>query len=396
MKKQLLDKLSTCLHRYRSSFSGAKPVGMTVIVASLLFSASANAQNVNIPDSVFKSKLLNNININTNGDAEIQVSEAANFNGLLNVGRVLITPPGGGPPVLVGPAISDLTGIEAFTSLTGLNCSRNSLSSLDLSANHALIELNSSYNTLTAGLNVSLNTALTELDCSYNQLTNLNISVNTALTILKCAGNQLTSLNISSNTGLTWLYCPTNQLTNLNVSTNTALTNLYFNQNQLTTLDVSDNVALTVLGCGSNLLTSLIMNNGNNSNITYFDAINNPFLTCIQVDNVGYSNANWNFIDSIASFSTNCGVTSVFDTDESTIMQLFPNPAGNHLTIALGSSNKNVQVTIADVTGKTIYKTTATDLQTLEVNTTDFLKGIYIVRIQAADFSLTKKLVIEK
>jgi Leucine-rich repeat (LRR) protein len=46
----------------------------------------------------------------------------------------------------------------------------------------------------------------------------------TALTYLDCWDNQLTSLNVSQNTALTSLYCYDNQLTSLNVSQNTALT----------------------------------------------------------------------------------------------------------------------------------------------------------------------------
>ncbi|MBL0343334.1 MAG: T9SS type A sorting domain-containing protein [Bacteroidetes bacterium] len=51
---------------------------------------------------------------------------------------------------------------------------------------------------------------------------------------------------------------------------------------------------------------------------------------------------------------------------------------------------QKVEVTIADITGKVIYSTTASDMQKLEVNTTDFAKGIYVVKIQTADFMATK------
>jgi Leucine-rich repeat (LRR) protein len=47
-------------------------------------------------------------------------------------------------------------------------------------------------------------TALTYLDCRVNQLTSLDVSQNTALTLLSCEGNQLTSLDVSQNTALTW------------------------------------------------------------------------------------------------------------------------------------------------------------------------------------------------
>src|SRR5690554_1878298 len=57
---------------------------------------------VYIPDAIFKNYLLNNEAINTNGDDEIQITEAQSFTGEILVFRMGIT---------------DLTGIEAFTSL---------------------------------------------------------------------------------------------------------------------------------------------------------------------------------------------------------------------------------------------------------------------------------------
>ena len=131
-------------------------------------------QNVNIPDANFKAYLVGNTNINTNGDKEIQVSEASAFNGEIDCSN---------------EDISNLKGIEAFTALTSLWCDDNQLTSLD----------------------VSKNTALTELYCGTNQLTSLNVSKNTALTTLRCSSNQLTSLDLSKNTSLTDLICAFNE-----------------------------------------------------------------------------------------------------------------------------------------------------------------------------------------
>jgi hypothetical protein len=83
-------------------------------------------QNVNIPDANFKAYLVGEPAINTNGDIEIQVSEASSFNGIIYCYNM---------------NISDLTGIEAFTALTELWCFENQLTSLDLSQNTALITL---------------------------------------------------------------------------------------------------------------------------------------------------------------------------------------------------------------------------------------------------------------
>ena len=146
-------------------------------------------QNVNIPDANFKAYLVGNTDINTNGDSEIQVSEASAFNGVINCGEL---------------NISNLTGIEAFTALEYLYCYYNKLTSLD----------------------VSKNTALTYLSCGDNQLTSLDVSKKNALTYLSCEGNKLTSLDVSKNTALTHLSCGDNQLTSLDVSKNTALTSL--------------------------------------------------------------------------------------------------------------------------------------------------------------------------
>ena len=180
-------------------------------------------------------------------------------------------------------SISDLTGIEDFAALTYLDCYTNQLTSLDVSANTALIAL----------------------WCDDIQLTSLDVSNNTALISLHCSDNQLTSLDVSNNTNLGVLLCEGNQLTSLDLSANTALEVLICFENQLASLDVSNNPALEDLDCYANQLICLNVKNGNNTNM-FFDASNNPNLTCIEVDNAAWSTANWINIDPQASFSENC------------------------------------------------------------------------------------------
>jgi len=264
-------------------------LGTTFLISSL----NAVSQNVNIPDANFKKRLLRNELINTNADREIQITEAAAFTGGIDVSY---------------QNISDLIGIEAFTALTSLYCSNNQLTSLDVSANTALTQLWCHRNQLNS-LDVSANTALTELYCSDNQLTSLDVTANTALTVLVCSGNQLTSLDVSANTAFISLFCSSNQLTSLDVSANTALISLFCSSNQLTSLDVSANTALTQLGCSNNQLTSLNVQNANNTELRSFRAYDNPNLSCIQVDNVVWSTANWTApykINATARFSVAC------------------------------------------------------------------------------------------
>ena len=113
----------------------------------LLISIYTNAQIINIPDANFKAALLsaNSSNyiasaampypnggvdifnaIDTNGDGEIQVSEAEAIK-YLNV---------------ISLSISDLTGIEAFSNLVELRCANNMLTSLDFSNLTELYTLN--------------------------------------------------------------------------------------------------------------------------------------------------------------------------------------------------------------------------------------------------------------
>ncbi|MHC0444243.1 RCC1 domain-containing protein [Flavobacterium sp. 3-218] len=252
--------------------------------------------------------------------------------------------------------ISDLTGIQDFVSLTNLNCSQNSLKALNVNKNTALIVLNCNNNQI-AALDVSNNTALTELICYSNKLTSLDVKANTALTKLDSGSNQYTTLDVSSNTALTFLGCNTSQLTSLDVSNNTALTlldcrenkikaldvsnltalkELYCQSNQLKDLDVSKNKSLELINCSknqlttldisahpsaiglyanSNQLTSLNLKNGNNINfqLLYLNLKNNPNLSCIQVDDATFSNANWSTKkDPIANFNTDCVTSNLY------------------------------------------------------------------------------------
>jgi hypothetical protein len=151
-----------------------------LFIALTTLSLATHAQNVNIPDANFKAYLVGNSSINTNGDAEIQLSEAAGFNGTINCSS------------MSQGNIANLTGIEAFTSLTGLNCANNQITSLDVSNNLTLQVLICDRNNL-INLDVSVNSVLISLDCSLNELVSLNVANgnNPNFTSLKTAFNPL-------------------------------------------------------------------------------------------------------------------------------------------------------------------------------------------------------------
>ena len=210
-------------------------------------------EQVYVPDDNFEARL--EANGMGNGIANDDSVALSNINTVTHLG-------GGGGISLYQDNISDLTGIEYFSSLGYLSCQSLQLTSLD----------------------VSNNTALWYLRLSNAQLTSLDVSNNTALTTLYCFDNQLTSLDVSGATALTTLYCDGNQLTSLDVSNNTALTTLYCFDNQLTSLDVSGNLALNTVYCANNQLTSLDCRNKNTDYFRTLSAQDNPSLFCISAD----------------------------------------------------------------------------------------------------------------
>lgn len=199
-------------------------------------------QNITFPDSNFKNALLNHsVTIDTNSDGEISLTEARAYTGTIDVSY---------------QNISDLTGIEAFTSLKRLDCLNNQLTSLDISLNTLLEEVNCRFNQLTS-LDTSFNTSLKKLDVYRNRITSLDLSLNKDLVDLNCQDNQLTVLNVDANTALKTLNCGGNQLSRLNLSFNTGLEDLFCSVNQLSSIDVTSNVLLKTLSCSNNPLNTL-------------------------------------------------------------------------------------------------------------------------------------------
>ena len=175
--------------------------------------------------------------------------------------------------------LTDLSALKYFTGLQTLDCSRNSLTTLDVSALTNLTSLDCSDNQLTA-LDVSKLTNLTSLNCYRNELTKLDVSKLTNLTSLDCSFNSLTTLDVSALTKLTSLDCYRNELTKLDVSALTKLTSLYCYRNELTKLDVSKLTGLTKLDCAYNQLTALDVSN--QTLLTDLDCSDNQ-LTAVNV-----------------------------------------------------------------------------------------------------------------
>ena len=162
-----------------------------ILIALFLFSIANYAQNTAIPDPNFE-KVLIKLGIDSGPiNGEVATSSIKNLT-ILSI-----------PPNYFGDsnAITDLTGIEGFTSLT-------------------------------------------KLYCDYQKLTRLNLTANTNLTQLVCNDNLLTNLDITKNTKLTDLSCFTNKITALDLSKNTLLRNLNLDDNLISIIDISNNTLL--------------------------------------------------------------------------------------------------------------------------------------------------------
>ncbi len=139
--------------------------------------------------------------------------------------------------------------------LKKLDCSNNKLTHMNLGilSGLNLEEVNCSNNNITNIVMWSVG-ELVKFDCSNNDLMTLDVSQCSKLQQLNCAGNQLMELDVSSQTHLTELDCSNNKLTELNVKQNGSLTSLICNDNQLKTLDLSKNHSLSNLNCAKNRL----------------------------------------------------------------------------------------------------------------------------------------------
>ncbi len=289
--------------------------------------------------------------------------------------------------------IKDLTGIEAFVSLTTLDVSDNLLTTIDISNNIDLDVLNVSNNTLNAldvtyliklgTLNASDNSlalldvsncvSLLQLDVSSNSLTALDISKNTALTQLNVSGNSLTSLDIANNNALEQLNVSNNSFTSLNVSNNTALLQLDVSNNTLSTLGLSSLTNLTALNMASNSFTNIDVSNnsllqvldisGNAismldvsslTNLAEFYAANNAFAALDLSSNGVLTNVlisgNSNLITLNLKNGNNTNITSFtaedvphlfcIEADDPTYMQAnFPAPSPDERYVFLSDCN---------------------------------------------------------
>jgi Leucine-rich repeat (LRR) protein len=191
--------------------------------------------------------------------------------------------------------ISSLTGIEDFTALQSLNISNNSVNQVDFSNNTQLISFRA----------------------DFNGFTTIDLSNNPLLEDLRIARNQMTSIDLSNQPNLINLQIDNNNLTAIDLSVNTLLSRCRISANNLTSVDLFNNPLLTEIRIQNCNLSYLNVQSGGNTNVTDFRVNGNANLTCILVDDVAYSTANWTTIDAQSNFveTSYCDYTAIPDAN---------------------------------------------------------------------------------
>jgi hypothetical protein len=219
----------------------------------ILYSLSTFAQIVDIPDENFKAALLDNFQpIDTNGDGEIQVTEAElapNINAILN-------------------NVTDITGIEAFINLEVLSLGNNEVTTVDLSQNTKLKILAIDVNPIT-DIDLSFLPDLEIVRLGQTQIQEIDLSFNPNLRRLDLDGTLIQELDLTSNNNIEVLSLTNTLLTTIDVSALTELIQLSMNITEMSEIDVSNNVLLESLDLRGSGLTSI--NLQNNTNLEVLD-----------------------------------------------------------------------------------------------------------------------------
>jgi hypothetical protein len=303
------------------------------LLVSALFLNSSFSQTL-IPDPVFEQYLIDQ-NLDT-----APINGSVPTANIVNVTSLNVS----------GTGVSDLTGIEDFTSLTFLDVSENTL------------------------------------------LNSLDISNNTALVDLIAFITSLSSIDLTNNTSLIYVNFYTTSISSLDVSNNTLLEYINVYDTSITTMDVSNISSLNYLNVASTGIGSLDVTSNTQLDLLYTD--NTPNLNCINVLNEVEANAGQGIYtgwlkDANAVYSENCANLSNLEFNSSEIY-VGPNPLGNQLHIQLVNNAVLNEVVLFDISGKLLLRSTKSSIYTDQLQS-----GIYLAKIITDKGTTTRKLIKE-
>lgn len=181
-------------------------------------------------------------------------------------------------------------------------------------------------------------------------------------------------------TEITRLAAFDNFLEEIDLSANVNLEQLLLEDNMLQgTLNLENQLFLTDFKVHSNFdLKYINLSNGNNVNMTRFEAQDCFELICVQVDDAEYSTLNWLNIPASAQFNEDCQLNTSLSYLKETNLAIYPNPSSD--IINLRSDDKIENFEIYDLNGS---KVTVNIEQNQSINISTFNNGIYFLRIKS-------------
>jgi len=82
------------------------------------------------------------------------------------------------------------------------------------------------------------------------------------------------------------------------------------------------------------------------------------------------------------------------DESEAVNFKLYPNPAQNNVTIDLPDNKMNISIEVIDLQGRTVYNKTFIHSEDFEINTSNFSRGIYFLKITNDRSVSSKKFIL--
>lgn len=395
--------------------------------AFIFFSINGTSQIINIPDANFKTKLLqanisNNvasssypintpINIDTNGNGEIEVSEVIVIKAL----------------DVSNSNIASLNGIQSFTNLKKLICKNNLLTDLDVNNLTQLSFLDCSHNLLTNLSCQSSNNKIEDFNCSYNELSTLLLpnfyqflDMGNQSIILNCSNNHLNNIVFNTLNGIeqfSSVILDNNSFSNITFPVLEILGSLSLSNNPLASVDFTNlslhsqdpvyhygflnlnNTNLTTvvipfdISFGSSISNNQYLtyinfkNNQSNIDCYYQDEDetiyicngplieNNPSLNtiCCDVNEQNYFSVNYPTIQIL----TDCSL--LINDIENKQFTLFPNPTSDVLNIKLNTDNVADEITIYNIIGQKVLSFKAQQT----INVSILPPGTYCLKLES-------------
>ncbi len=205
-----------------------------------------------------------------------------------------------------------------------------------------------------------------------NLLTSIDLSNQSKLINLNLTGNNLTSLDLSNCPNLEYIYIAQNKLSSLNINNVNYVKYFFCEDNLLASLNVNSMFNLQIFNCKNNLLNSL--STKNNSIEDTIDFSGNPNLEsiCCDADEQVYMQNQCNLNDNTTTVVvSDCGTESTLSK-----LAMYPNPATD--VLHLSSTKKINKVEVYAMNGLMVLSNekvgTSIDLSNLQ-------SGMYFAKV---------------